>query len=291
MKKIWILLLILVLVIIISLIVVLVKRKKIEFTKDNIKYIHFSYSTGTMIYANVRYNIDYENNKYVATIKPNNIPDEEEKKIEIDENTLEKIVEILNKYNVSYWNKFYKNDKSILDGNSFSFHLKTKDNRDIDAAGYMKWPQNYKEVREELNTIFDNLYKNDEINMIGLNYFRFSYSRGYAINSNIIYEINEKDGKYIASIKPYGISNEDKKEIEVNEDILNQISEILNKYDVSLWDGFNESDRDVLDGDDFSFNLKTDNNKISASGYMSWPTNYREVRDEIDTIFNNLYEK
>ena len=32
--------------------------------------------------------------------------------------------------------------------------------------------------------------------------------------------------------------------------------DILNKYQVSLWNGFKENDKDVLDGDSFSFNLK-----------------------------------
>ena len=158
MKKIWVVLIILSLVIFVSFIVVLIKSKKVVFTKDNIKSMHFSYSTGNMIYSNVRYKLEYKNNKYVANIKPNNIPDEEEKEIEIDENTLQKIIDVLNKYKVYNWNNFHKSDKRVLDGNSFSFYLKTKDKKDIDASGYMKWPKNYYNVREELDNIFNELY-------------------------------------------------------------------------------------------------------------------------------------
>lgn len=291
MKKIWILFIILIIVIIISLILVLIKRKKIEITKDSIKYMHFSYSTGNMMYSNVSYDIDYEDNKYIVTIKPSGISNEDAKIIEIDENIMQKVADILNKYDVYYWDKFHKSDRNILDGNSFSFNLKTKDNKTIDASGYMKWPTNYRNVREELNSLFQDLYNGNNISMNDFKYFRFSYSKGYAINSNIIYEINEIDGKYIASIKPYGVADEDKKEVEIMQDTLDQIENILNKYDVVNWNGFHESDKGVLDGDSFSFSLKTKENQINASGYMSWPTNYRNVRDEIDVIFDELYNK
>lgn len=291
MKKIWILFIILIIVIIISLILVLIKRKKIEITKDSIKYMHFSYSTGNMMYSNVSYDIDYEDNKYIVTIKPSEISNEDAKIIEIDENIMQKVADILNKYKVSNWDKFHKSDRNVLDGNSFSFNLKTKDDKTIDASGYMKWPANYRNVREELNSLFQSLYNGKDISMNDFKYFRFSYSKGYEINSNIIYEINEIDGKHIASIKPYGVADEDKKEVEIMQDTLDQIENILNKYDVVNWNGFHESDKGVLDGDSFSFILKTKDNQINASGYMSWPTNYRNVRDEIDVIFDELYNK
>ena len=161
MKKIWIILLICIVVIIISLVVTLLKKRKVELTSNNIKSIHFSYSTGTMMYAYARYNIDYKDNKYIASIKPNNIEEEKTKEIEIDKNTLKKIVNVLNKYEVYCWNNFHKNDKNVLDGNSFSFYLKTKDNNEIDASGYMRWPKNYRNVRDELDNIFEKLYKNN----------------------------------------------------------------------------------------------------------------------------------
>lgn len=289
MKKIWIILII-VLVIIISLMVIL-KRRKIELTKDNIKYIHFSYSTGNMMYSNVQYYVDYKDYKYIATIKPDGLSEEEAKKIEIDENTIEKLINVLNKYKVYNWNNFHKNDKRILDGNSFSFYLSTKDNKTIEASGYMKWPKNYSNVKSELDSIFSSLYNVEKINIEDLDYLHFSYSKGYAMNSNIIYDINKTDNKYIASIKPYEITNEETKKIEINKETLKQIENILNKYNVVLWNGFHENDKNVLDGDSFSFSLKTNDTKISASGYMMWPSNYSNVRDELDIIFNKLYEE
>lgn len=118
--------------------------------------------------------------------------------------------------------------------------------------------------------------------------FRLFYTQGYSINSDISYEIECSD-KCLALIKPYGISNEDKKILEINDEFLSKIEEIIKKYNVLKWDGFNKSDRDVLDGDSFSFSAKFDDGTtISASGYMMYPDNYRQVRDELDSLFDSL---
>ena len=67
------------------------KKKNQDITINNIKYLHFGYSTGTMIYSNVYYDLTYENEKYIATIKPNNIPNDEELKTEISKDYLNRI--------------------------------------------------------------------------------------------------------------------------------------------------------------------------------------------------------
>ena len=121
--------------------------------------------------------------------------------------------------------------------------------------------------------------------------FRLFYTKGYAMNADISYELIDKDNKLIALIKPYGISDEDKLEIEVSSDVKKEVIEVLQKYQVHKWDGFHKSDKNVLDGDSFSISINLlDDKNISASGYMSWPTNYRSVVSEIDTIFMHLYD-
>ena len=131
-------------------------RKKVEI-KD-IKYMHFSYSVGYAMYSNVNYDLEYKNSKYIAKIKPEGIADEDAKEVEVDEKIVIKLEEILKKYDVKSWDGFDKVDKYVLDGNSFSFSLRLKDESSISASGYMKWPKNYREVRKELDDLFMNLY-------------------------------------------------------------------------------------------------------------------------------------
>ena len=124
-----------------------------------------------------------------------------------------------------------------------------------------------------------------------INSFSFFYTNGYAINTDTRYEIDCKD-RCVAIIKQYGKSEEETVEVDINNDTLDKVIDLLNKYDVIKWDGFSESDQYVLDGDSFSMHFTYNIDKrVSASGYMAWPDNYTEVRDELNNIFNSLMEE
>ena len=137
--------------------------------------------------------------------------------------------------------------------------------------------------------------KRDEVNKVDIKNiisFRLSYSNGYMMNANIIYEYyyDKKLDKYMVSVKPHLIANEDRVLVEVSSDFGDKIEDILIKYNISSWNGFNEIDKNVLDGDDFSLNIRMeDEQEILASGYMRWPNNYRIVRDEFDNLFMKIY--
>ncbi len=119
---------------------------------------------------------------------------------------------------------------------------------------------------------------------------RFSYSSGYMMNSDTVYEITKKGSIYYANIKPYLVPSDEAFEVELDEKVINEIIEVLNKYEVSKWDGFSKSDKYVLDGDSFLFSLRMDNGSdIYASGYMIWPKNYGEVKSELNRILGPLY--
>ena len=110
------------------------------------------------------------------------------------------------------------------------------------------------------------------------------------MDANTIYDIEKKDDKYFVTIKPHLIPEEKSQTVEIDKKTINRIIELLNKNEVYKWDGFNKSDKYVLDGDSFSFWLYMDNGKeIHASGYMKWPKNYGNVRDELTNILGSLY--
>ena len=133
------------------------------------------------------------------------------------------------------------------------------------------------------------LKKDEKINK--LNSLRFTYSTGYHINAYVIYEISLVDGKYIASIKPTDLPDEDKKEYELSKEDVNTVIKKLNEYKIISWDGFRKTDKHVLDGNSFSMYIIYDGDKtISASGYMVWPNNYRNVRDYLDEKLGGLYK-
>ena len=160
MKKI-IILIIIILLIIIGIINISKLKNKNKIS--DIKSLHFGYTTGTMINSSVSYDLNYKDNKYIAIIKPNNISEEEAITTEISSKDIEKIIEILKKYNVQKWNGFNKHDPDVLDGNSFSISIYFKNNDSIIASGYMMYPNNYREVKEEFDDIFLKYYDKDTI--------------------------------------------------------------------------------------------------------------------------------
>lgn len=159
MKKIIIPFLILLIIILVLFFIFGIKRKVII---KNIKHLRFSYTNGYAMYAYTIYEIDYEDGKYILTIKPYGVPEEESQKEVIFKKDIKRIEKILNNYNVGSWNGFNKNDKNVLDGDSFSFSLRYDDDKEVDAYGYMRYPNNYREVKQELENIFANFYKDKE---------------------------------------------------------------------------------------------------------------------------------
>ena len=140
-----------------------VKYKPKKIIKD-IKKFHFSYSTGNYIYGSVSYEIKIEDEKYILAIKPDGVEEEKATKIDIDDVTIENVLNILNKYNVKGWNGFNKSDMDVLDGNSFSMSITEKDDTNTSAHGYMMWHDNYHKVKEELDKLFKNILEENKEN-------------------------------------------------------------------------------------------------------------------------------
>lgn len=119
--------------------------------------------------------------------------------------------------------------------------------------------------------------------------FTFSYTAGYAVNSYVRYEVNLKDDKYVVTIKPLHQSEDNLKVITVDNSFMINLEKVLNKYEVSKWNGFNKTNNNVLDGDSFHLSIvMKDGESISSSGYMAWPKNYGEVKVELDNLFNKI---
>ena len=110
----------------------------------------------------------------------------------------------------------------------------------------------------------------------------FNMINGQSIEDVISYSIvcnNECNFKYSKGEKVV------KKEI-LNEEKLTKLEDILNKYNVSNWNGFEKDNNDVLDGKSFGFSVYMENgHNIIASGYASFPDNYYDVVNEIEILF------
>ena len=116
----------------------------------------------------------------------------------------------------------------------------------------------------------------------------YSHSNG---RSRIEYDLMCQDTCTL-TVKPSWMDDEEGIVVEVDSKDVDRILRILQDHDVSSWDGFSKSDKNVLDGDGFSFKVVTKNNQsIYADGYMKFPKYYFEVVSELKTIFNDICDK
>ena len=75
----------------------------------------------------------------------------------------------------------------------------------------------------------------------------------------------------------------------ISDEQVKEIIDVLNKYEVWTWDGFNEDNPDVRDGNSFSFSLTMQDGKtIEAEGYMMFPEHFEDIIPELCRIFNGL---
>ena len=147
---------VLIVLLVIVIILLFIFKKSPEIT--TIKRLYFTYTNGYAINSYVIYELNCDD-KCTVKIKPLGEDEEDAKEYNISKKDLERIEKVLKDNHVEKWNGFNKNDKNVLDGDSFSMSITTREGEEIDAHGYMKWPTNYGEVKTELDKIFEDIRK------------------------------------------------------------------------------------------------------------------------------------
>ena len=121
----------------------------------DIKSLEYNISDGRMMYGNTYYELKCDS-KCILKSNLEGMEDEKYITVDVDKNSVSKIIDILNKYNAYSWNGFNKSDKNVLDGTSYYFRLDTGSDT-IDASGYMKYPKNFGVAIKEIIKIFESI--------------------------------------------------------------------------------------------------------------------------------------
>ena len=111
--------------------------------------------------------------------------------------------------------------------------------------------------------------------------FKFiQISLNYSSAEDYVYEAEaeEDGGVTLTHYTAFGYASEERnmvREITAGEDVRKEIARLLSECNVKSWDGFSESDPDVLDGSGFSLSIElADGSSISAHGSNAWPDNF-----------------
>ena len=156
MKKEIIIVIAIIIIILIGVVYMFKFNKKIEI--KNLNHFVFSYDVNNMMNGDVSYKFDKKESQYFVEIKPYEVDDDDTMVIEVNKEIQAELEKILIQYEVGKWNGFKKSDKNVLDGHSFSLAARMDEDIWIEASGYMKWPKNYREVKEKLDNLFMGIY-------------------------------------------------------------------------------------------------------------------------------------
>ena len=139
-----------------------------------------------------------------------------------------------------------------------------------------------------LSTFLSNTVFFEDEGIYQINKLEYSYTQGYGINEDVSYKIDCEDDCIII-IKEYGKDEKDSKTIKLTNKDMDKFEKILNKYHILSWRGFSKSDKNVLDGDSFSFRLRyNDDEKLSASGYMMYPSHYGDFKTHFEDYVTSI---
>ncbi len=118
-----------------------------------------------------------------------------------------------------------------------------------------------------------------------ISYFEYHFNPGWGKSKTYIINCSNKN-TCIANIK---VDYEEHNDITVNEKDMTRFINMLNKYHVGSWDGFDKRKEGWYDLNRFSLNISIQSNeKIKAKGYGYFPRNYEKLSQDLDSLFLDL---
>ena len=115
----------------------------------------------------------------------------------------------------------------------------------------------------------------------------YYYHRGTMIEDIYDYKFyRDENGAHMTAELSSGW---EKLEVDVDDEIIKQLEDIAFEYQMYYWDGFNKTDKRVLDGEGFTLEIAfADGTSVYANGSNAFPDGFSQAEDEFNTIFFEL---
>ena len=121
--------------------------------------LRFTYSCGMQITDQVVYTLEKTEEGYTATVKPQGVDPSDPLTVPVDGSFAAQVEELLRDNRVEKWYRFQKRARNIMDGIGFTLYIKMEGDKEVDAVGYMRWPDGYGKVEGGLNSLFMGLWE------------------------------------------------------------------------------------------------------------------------------------
>ena len=123
--------------------------------------------------------------------------------------------------------------------------------------------------------------------------FYLSGSNGVEMYSGWHYSLKmNKDGSYTAEYKPSGVPDEQALTKQVDYDFAESLSQLMRDMKINRWNGYNKSDKHVMDGTGFTLDVYfTNGRELRAHGYIRTPKGYGGFLGTVEGRFNELFKE
>ena len=119
----------------------------------------FDYSDGMMFASGRRYSGMRTAEGGRLTIRMTGMRQEDAPRVEVDQATWKRIAAILSREKTAPWNGFNRRAEGVFDGGSFSFSATYGACVQVNASGYVSWPEGWGEAKLQMNALMEELYK------------------------------------------------------------------------------------------------------------------------------------
>ena len=122
--------------------------------------------------------------------------------------------------------------------------------------------------------------------------FTLTINEGAVMFGNRRYSLtSDNSGGFIAKYKQYGQPDEDALKTHTAKQTADKLADILRRHKAGRWQGFDKSNKRVCDGHGFGIDVTfTDKTRLYAHGYMRFPIGYMGLVDEVENLFETLFE-
>ena len=99
------------------------------------------------------------------------------------------------------------------------------------------------------------------------------------------------DDNYTVTMKTMGPPGYKEETKNIDRNKIKELEDILKKYEISKWNGFDRDIKDLMDGLGFRLYYKCGDKEITARGYGVFPDGYKDFSKELYPYFDTIFEE
>ena len=284
--------------------------KKAADNKSGLSYFYYSFD-GTIGGNNFHYTVKKEDGGFIFEYETMLHGEYGVMQTFVDDSVMQRLYDLYLCCRVAEWDGYSKYNSMICDGSGFSLSLHFNDGARLSASGSNAFPDNYRKFRDGIDAVFEPLCEKllsearqkmiekgigDNIRTLIVFYkqrgasggdeYKFILSKSSVRSSNYDVYVNSKSGKFFPSGEYSAY-----KTIADEYIPLAEIRELINKYELIKWYGFEGIDPDGNNREWYQISVSFDDGTVLNSSGTVYLDNYSEFRSDFLQLMADAAKK